>query len=84
MLSILNNKKHSCHKKKYVQEFSKSLNVFETNIAQDGIIKISPKRDIKEHDRAVEFLNITQNLNKEKVNYIISKEGIFHICNLQR
>jgi hypothetical protein len=84
MLSFLNAKDMVSLKKEYVRDLGKSLNVFEVNEASDGYIRLQPKENIKENDRAIEFLDIAQNLNKQKVNYIISTDGIFHICNLQR
>jgi hypothetical protein len=71
-------------KKRFVQEFSKDLSFFQMDLEHDGRILLSPKDDIDEHDRALEFLNITQSLNKNEVNYIISRDGRFHICCVQK
>jgi hypothetical protein len=83
MLTLFGTKYVLDKKKEFVQDFSERLSFFQIERENDGKMLLSPKSGVSEHDRALEFLNITQNLNKAKVNYIISRDGKFHICYIQ-
>jgi hypothetical protein len=84
MVTLFGTKYILDNKKNYVKEFSKGLNCFQMDLDLEGKISLSPKDNVREQDRAIEFLNITENLNKKEVNYIISRDGKFHICYVQK